>query len=108
MPGLFTESVCSLLKAVPSGFVVTYGGLASAAGFPRGARQVVRILHTQSKKHNLPWHRVVAAGGRIALNDFGGGDLQRELLRLEGVEIGLNGCVDIKRCLWDFSRAAPD
>ena len=103
MAGIFTESVCSLLLRVPSGFVVTYGSLAAAAGSPRGARQVVRILHTQSQKRNLPWHRVVAAGGRIALNDSMAADLQREMLRSEGIETGMNGRVDMKRYLWDFS-----
>ena len=77
MAGIFTESVCSLLSEVPSGRVVTYGSLAAAAGAPRGARQVVRILHTQSRARNLPWHRVVAAGGRIALTDPMAAGLQR-------------------------------
>ena len=102
MAGIFTESVCSLLQAVPVGRVVTYGSLAAAAGSPGAARQVVRILHTQSRIRGLPWHRVVASGGRIALPDHNGGALQRELLASEGVQFGLNGCVDITNYLWDF------
>lgn len=102
MAGLFTESVCSLLMAVPQGRVVTYGSLAAAAGSPRGARQVVRILHTQARQRGLPWHRVLAAGGRIALPDTEGGDLQRQLLMSEGVEFGMNGRADMKNFEWVF------
>ncbi len=102
MAGVFTESVCSHLLAVPEGSVVTYGSLAAAAGSPRAARQVVRILHTQSRLRGLPWHRVLASGGRIALPDSEGGDLQRQLLIGEGVEFGLNGLVDLTRYEWNF------
>jgi methylated-DNA-protein-cysteine methyltransferase-like protein len=108
MAGLFTETVCALLKSVPPGSVVSYGQLAAAAGSPRGARQVVRILHTQSRVRNLPWHRVVAAGGRIALKDPMAADLQRELLGSEGVEIKKDGRVNMKRYTWDFSGDVPD
>ncbi|MCD6342165.1 MAG: MGMT family protein [Spirochaetaceae bacterium] len=108
MAGIFTESVCSLLNTVPPGFVVTYGGLAAAAGFPRAARQVVRILHTQSRMRNLPWHRVVAAGGRIALKDPMAADLQKELLCSEGVQMINDGWVDMKKHYWDFSGTVPD
>ena len=102
MASEFTEIVCSLLASVPPGRVVTYGSLAGAAGSPRRARQVVRILHTQSRLRNLPWHRVIAAGGRIALTDPMAADLQRELLASEGVEIGMNGRVDLDSYLWEF------
>ncbi len=108
MAGIFTESVCSLLSGVPSGRVVTYGFLAAAAGSPRGARQVVRILHTQSRARNLPWHRVVAAGGRIALNNPQAADLQREKLRSEGVEFDTKGQVDLNLYIWDFSEGVPN
>jgi len=104
MAKAFTEAVCALLEMVPAGFVVTYGSLAAAAGFPRSARQIVRILHTQSRSRNLPWHRVIAAGGRIALADYKGGNLQRQLLRSEGIEIGNDGRIDIHRYFWDFRK----
>ena len=50
--------------------------------FPRGARLVVRTL---GQSHGLPWHRVVAAGGRIAIPGEGGLD-QRFRLEMEGVK----------------------
>ena len=39
---------------VPRGKVSTYGAIAQAAGLPRGARLVVRVL---SQSHGLPWHQ---------------------------------------------------
>ena len=51
-------------------------------GFPGGARLVVRI---SGQSHGLPWHRVVAAGGRIAIPGEGGLD-QRFRLEMEGVK----------------------
>jgi methylated-DNA-protein-cysteine methyltransferase-like protein len=67
---------------IPRGHVSTYGAVAAAAGLPRGARLVVRTL---SQSHGLPWHRVVAAGGRIAIPGEGGLD-QRFRLEMEGVK----------------------
>ncbi|MGB8461220.1 MAG: MGMT family protein, partial [Priestia megaterium] len=48
----FTERAVALIKQIPSGKVMTYGQIAHLAGSPRGARQVVRVLHSMSKKHN--------------------------------------------------------
>ena len=70
------------IMKVPRGHVSTYGAIAQAAGLPRGARLVVRTL---SQSHGLPWHRVVAAGGRIALPGEHGHD-QRFRLEMEGVK----------------------
>lgn len=102
MASVFTECVSELLLSIPPGRVVTYGSLAAAAGFPRAARQVAWVLHSQSRVRNLPWHRVVAAGGRIALTDPLAAKLQRELLVSEGVIIGPEGAVDLDRYLWAF------
>jgi methylated-DNA-protein-cysteine methyltransferase-like protein len=67
---------------IPRGHVSTYGAIARAAGIPGGARLVVRTL---GQSHGLPWHRVVAAGGRIAIPGEGGLD-QRFRLEMEGVK----------------------
>ena len=44
----FTQRVIELIQAIPPGYVMSYGQVAAAAGNPRGARQVVRILHAMS------------------------------------------------------------
>lgn len=71
----------AILK-IPRGKVSTYGAVAAAAGFPRGARLTVRVL---GQSQGLPWQRVVAAGGRIAIPGEGGLD-QRFRLEMEGVK----------------------
>lgn len=70
------------IMTIPRGKVSSYGAVAHAAGIPGGARLVVRVLH---QSHGLSWHRVVAAGGRIALPGEHGLD-QRFRLEMEGVK----------------------
>src|SRR5215469_18978541 len=70
----------TILK-IPRGHVSTYGTIARAAGYPGAARVVVRALQ---RAYGLPWHRVVAAGGRIALPGESGME-QRFRLEAEGV-----------------------
>src|SRR5205085_5899571 len=69
------------IMKIPRGKVSTYGAIARAAGYPKAARQVVWALR---QSHGLPWHRVVAAGGRIALPGEAGME-QRFRLQSEGV-----------------------
>jgi methylated-DNA-protein-cysteine methyltransferase-like protein len=71
----------AMILKIPQGKVSTYGAIARAAGYPSAARQVVWALR---QSHGLPWHRVVAAGGRIALPGESGME-QRFRLEAEGV-----------------------
>lgn len=64
---------------------MTYGQVAETAGFPSAARLTVSALRQGG---NLPWHRVVAAGGRIALR---GADGREQRLRLEMEEVRFRG-----------------
>ena len=93
---LFTKRVVHIIQAIPSGHVMSYGQVAAAAGNPRGARQVVRILHSMSEKYELPWHRIINAKGEIS---FTGKD-QRGMLEAEGVAFTLNGKVDLATYRW--------
>jgi methylated-DNA-protein-cysteine methyltransferase-like protein len=77
-----TMNIRAAIMNIPRGYVSTYGAIARAAGLPGGARLVVRTL---GQSHGLPWHRVVAAGGRIAIPGEGGLD-QRFRLEMEGVK----------------------
>jgi len=76
------QRIRATIMSIPRGHVSSYGAVARAAGLPRGARLVVRTL---SQSEGLPWHRVVAAGGRIAIPGEGGLD-QRFRLEMEGVK----------------------
>jgi len=93
---LFTERAIKIIQGIPSGKVMTYGQVAAAAGSPRGARQVVRVLHSMSKKYGLPWHRIINVQGEISLTD---GD-QRELLKMEGIIFKENGKIDLTVYRW--------
>ncbi len=91
----FTAEVVRVLKDIPIGYVVSYGQVARMAGSPRAARQVVRILHTMSEKHGFPWHRVVNIRGEIAVPNEESRELQRMLLKNEGVAFLADGRVDL-------------
>jgi len=93
----FTERAVGVIKSIPEGKVMTYGQVAALAGSPRAARQVVRILYALSRKHKLPWHRVINAQGRIAIQEDESNALQRLYLQGEGVEVGDDGAVDLQR-----------
>lgn len=93
----FTERVLEIIKHIPEGKVMTYGQIARVAGSPRAARQVVRVLHSMSRKHRLPWHRVINSKGQIALQDDESYHEQLFSLESEGVKIGLHGTIDLKK-----------
>ncbi|WP_028608500.1 MGMT family protein [Paenibacillus harenae] len=93
----YTQRVIEVIKAIPEGYVMTYGQVAGQAGSPRGARQVVRILHSMSESHNLPWHRVVNAKGEIAIKDEEARYRQTLYLSGEGVEVSGSGRIDLEK-----------
>ena len=91
----FTERVVEIIKGIPEGKVMTYGQIAKLAGSPRGARQVVRVLHTLSEKYKLPWHRVINSKGVISIVDYESRNLQKEFLESEGVTITFPNTIDL-------------
>lgn len=72
-----------IIRSIPRGKVATYGQIAEAAGYPRGHRLVARFLRDMYYI-DLPWQRVVGAGGEIKIPQ-GGAAKQRALLKAEGV-----------------------
>jgi methylated-DNA-protein-cysteine methyltransferase-like protein len=59
------QAYWDVVAMIPSGRVSTYGEVARMAGFPGRARQAGAALRQMPPGMNLPWHRVVGAGGRI-------------------------------------------
>jgi len=96
----FQERVIDIIKNIPRGKVVTYGRIAAAAGNPRGARQVAYILHSCSRKENLPWHRVINSKGAISLKPGNGYELQKKMLEEEGIELSEEGLINFSKFLW--------
>ena len=92
-----TRKIIEQILAVPKGKVCSYRDIALKAGLPNGARQTVRVLHSMSEKHNLPWHRIIRSDGKIALGEGEGRELQIKLLRKEGVKVSPNGKVDLEK-----------
>ncbi|RXS98251.1 cysteine methyltransferase [Silvibacterium dinghuense] len=72
-----------MIFAIPAGKVSTYGKVAAAAGYPQYHRAVARLLRTELPDQ-LPWHRVLGAGGEIKLDGAAALE-QRARLRAEGV-----------------------
>ena len=97
----FTQDALDIIKHIPEGRVLTYGRAAALAGKPGGARQISRLLHSMSKKYDLPWHRVVNSQGRISLPPSRGRELQKALLESEGVGFSKNGTLDLKIYMWN-------
>ena len=74
------EAIAAVLDGLQKGDVVTYGEVATEAGYPGRARAVGRFLSTGAGTH--PWWRVVNASGRLVP---GHEAEQAKRLRLEGV-----------------------
>lgn len=69
------QRILERIRAIPEGFVRTYGDIDPAA-----PRMVGRVLATTSAE--VPWHRVVRADGSVAK-----GERQLARLRREGVPL---------------------
>ncbi len=96
----FHKRAIDIIKSIPEGRVATYGQIATLAGNPKAARQVVRILHSSSRKEQLPWHRIVNAKGLISLKPGSGYEIQKALLTEEGVSFNSDDTIDFEQYLW--------
>ncbi len=71
----WTARILARVRAIPEGFVRTYGDID-----PNAPRLVGHVLATTHE--DVPWHRVVRADGSVAK-----GCTQLDLLRREGVPL---------------------
>jgi len=100
---MLSERVFALVKACPAGRVTTYGALAKAVGFPRGARMVGWIMNESPE--GVPAQRVINSKGELSGSwAFGSPDLMRQLLEAEGIVFSADGRVDLKRYGWEPLR----
>ncbi len=98
-----SAQVFALVCACPVGRVTTYGALAKAVGYPRGARMVGWIMNETPE--GVPAQRVINSKGELSGSwAFGSPDLMRQLLENEGILFSEAGRVDLKRFGWDPSR----
>ncbi|HET9105389.1 MAG TPA: MGMT family protein [Solirubrobacteraceae bacterium] len=76
------EAILDRVRAVPEGFVRTYGDVS-----PGAPRRAGAVLHACSDA-SVPWHRIVRADGSLAK-----GRRQQRLLEREGVPMRLGRVV---------------
>src|SRR5437660_8816491 len=95
--------VYALVRVCPAGRVTTYGWLAKAVGYPRGARMVGWIMNESAE--GVPAQRVINSKGELSGSwAFGQPGLMRQLLEAEGIVFSAEGRVDLKRYGWDPAR----
>jgi alkylated DNA nucleotide flippase Atl1 len=82
-----TRRILTRVRAIPEGFVQTYGDVDPAA-----PRLVGHVL--ASTPEDVPWHRVVRADGTVAM-----GRSQIERLEQEGVPMR-GDRVDLRQARW--------
>src|SRR5437016_14670541 len=100
---MLSERVYALVKACPAGRVTTYGALAKAVGYPRGARMVGWCMN--ESQEGVPAQRVINSKGELSGSwAFGSPGRMRQLLEAEGIVFSADGRVDLKRYGWDPSR----
>jgi methylated-DNA-protein-cysteine methyltransferase-like protein len=98
----FTENVIKLIQNIPEGKVLSYGRIAKLAGNPKAARQVSWILHSSTKKYDLPWHRVINSRGEVALKSESDKEHQKMLLENENVPFSTKYKIDLQEAMWDI------
>jgi len=97
----FSARVYDLVRRIPRGRVVSYGGVAALLGRPRAARAVGAALAALPDGTDVPWWRVISGNGEISIREMDHLPArQRALLRAEGVRFDRRGRVDWKRFGW--------
>ena len=96
------ERIYTVVRQIPAGQVATYGQIARLAGLPRHARQVGYALNALPAGSDVPWHRVVNAGGGISRRAEPHFEaIQRDLLEQEGIVFKPSGDIPLARYQWD-------
>jgi len=97
------EAVLAVVRSIPPGRVATYGQVAKEAGLGRRARFVGRVMARLPEGSDVPWHRVVRAGGEIAF-PAGSEGRRRQRSRLDAEGVAFDGeKIDMLRCGWRAS-----
>lgn len=104
--GDFADRVFAVVRRIPAGKVASYGQVARLIGAPRSARYVGYALRANPAPGidpaAIPCHRVVFKDGAMATGfAFGGEDVQRDMLREEGVIFDDEGRAVMSECQWD-------
>ena len=96
------QKIYEEVKKIPKGKVATYGQIALMAGNPRWSQIVGYALHSNPEPGVIPCHRVVNKEGKLAKSfAFGGKNMQRDILKKEGVIFLDEDTVDLEKCRYN-------
>jgi methylated-DNA-protein-cysteine methyltransferase related protein len=77
--------IYAVVRQIPAGKVASYGQIARIVGNCT-PRMVGYAMAAETGEHDVPWHRVINAQGKISLRaDGGGAQEQRARLEQEGI-----------------------
>jgi methylated-DNA-protein-cysteine methyltransferase related protein len=93
------DCLYALVKRIPRGRVITYGGVAKALRLAGGARSAGRAMAACPSGRGIPWQRVVGAGGALLIREPYA-SLQRKLLESEGLELAEKRILNFNSCEW--------
>jgi methylated-DNA-[protein]-cysteine S-methyltransferase len=100
----FTRRALLIVSRIPPGRVATYGDVARLAGKPGAARAVGNLMRA-AEMPGLPYHRVIAASGR--LGGYGANpQLKASLLIAEGVVVRHWRILNFPKVRWMRSKRA--
>ncbi|HDQ00107.1 MAG TPA: cysteine methyltransferase [bacterium] len=94
------QQIYRIVKMIPPGRVATYGQISMMLDHctPRMVGYAMAALPATS---DVPWHRVINHQGKISRRTGGEGEqLQRMLLKEEGVRFSSSGSIDLEKLRW--------
>jgi methylated-DNA-protein-cysteine methyltransferase-like protein len=105
----YYNQVYEIVRAIPSGRVMTYGSIASLIPTPP---DIDPMAYTKVRARwvgygmaacpdDVPWHRVINAQGQVSKRMGHGPHVQRVLLEEEGVVFNQKGRIDLKIYRWE-------
>ena len=90
-----------MVRSIPEGMVTSYGAVAAMCGAPRAARGVGSVMNSLGPDEDVPWWRVVNRLGELSIPAvLGRRELQRTLLKAEGVRFRRTGRVNLDLHGW--------
>jgi methylated-DNA-protein-cysteine methyltransferase-like protein len=92
------DPVYRLVKQIPRGRVLSYGGVARLVRLRGGARTAGHAMAATPSGQGIPWHRVLGADGKLLIREPYA-SLQRKLLESEGVVV-VESRVKMKQYQW--------
>ncbi len=100
----FSKRALLIVSRIPPGRVATYGDVARIAGKPRASRAVGNLMRA-AEMPGLPYHRVIAANGR--LGGYGANpQLKAALLGAEGIVVRRGRILEFRRVRWTAEKSA--